>query len=127
MSIKVDGNWKDEAAKEKDKLKEQFRQEADKQNSQVPDANFLGFVSGLAAQAMMNLGEIENAVTGQKEVNLPMAKYTIDILGIIEEKTKGNLTDDEKKYLDSSLYQLRMMFVNKTGSASAPEADTQQK
>ena len=120
-SIKVDGDWKDQAAEEKDKLRKQFEEQAEKQNSQVPDADFLGFISGLAAQAMMNLGEIENAVTGKKETNLPMAKYTIDILGIVKDKTEGNLTDEEKKYLESSLYQLRMMFVNKS------QAGTQQK
>ena len=64
---------------------------------------------------MLNLGAIEDPETGQKTKNLPLAKQTIDILGMLEEKTKGNLTDDEAAMLKNILYELRMLYVKEKG------------
>jgi hypothetical protein len=61
------------------------------------------------------LGEIQDPVTQQSSKNIPLAKQTIDLLGMLKEKTKGNLTTDEEKFLESILYDLRMRYVRAAG------------
>jgi hypothetical protein len=74
------------------------------------EINFATFVMGLTTQALMHLGEI--AEQGQPSVpDLPAAKQMIDLLGILREKTKGNLDPDEDQLLASMLYDLRMRYV----------------
>ena len=63
------------------------------------------------ASALVHLGAIEDPATGKKEKNLPMAKQTIDILSMLEEKTRGNLSGDEENILKNVLYDLRILFV----------------
>jgi hypothetical protein len=62
------------------------------------------------------MGDMPHPVTRKRAVNLPHAKYIIDLLGILEEKTKGNLSVDEEKLLTDALYQLRMRYLNKSGT-----------
>ncbi len=64
-----------------------------------------------ATDAMMALGQIPHPVTNQVEKNLEQAKYVIDLLGVIEEKTKGNLTEQEEQGMTNLLHQLRMVYV----------------
>ena len=80
----------------------------------LPPANFLMFVSSLATQAMVHLGAIPDPVTGQTAEDLDHAKYMIDLLDLLQEKTKGNLDDQEAQTLKSVLYDLRMTYVQKT-------------
>jgi hypothetical protein len=80
----------------------------------LPEVNFSTFVFSLSSSAIFHFGEIPDPTTGKKETNLPMAKQTIDILGMLEEKTKGNLTDDESEFLKNVLYDLRMRYVRET-------------
>ena len=77
----------------------------------LPEINFPTFIFSLNSSALVNLGVIEDPATNQKAKNLPMAKQTIDILGMIEEKTQGNLSDDEANMLKTMLYELRMLYV----------------
>ena len=63
------------------------------------------------AQVRMCLGDIEDPGSGQKQVDLELAKHNIDLLEVLEEKTQGNLSENEKKLLDSVLYELRMRYV----------------
>ncbi|MGB5156349.1 DUF1844 domain-containing protein [Desulfobacterium sp. N47] len=77
----------------------------------LPEINFPTFIMSLNASALMNLGLFENPATGEKEVNLDLAKQTIDILSMLEEKTRGNLTKDEEGMLRSILYDLRIIYV----------------
>ncbi|NOZ21058.1 MAG: DUF1844 domain-containing protein [Planctomycetes bacterium] len=72
-------------------------------------------MNSLAVQALVAMGQIENPVTKQRTEDLDQAKYTIDLLGMIEKKTKGNLSDEEKKLLDQILYDLRMRYVAAVG------------
>ena len=65
----------------------------------------------LATSAQVHLGAIPHPTTGKPEPDLALAKQTIDILGIIEEKTKGNLTEAEGRLLEHVLFDLRMMYV----------------
>ena len=77
----------------------------------MPPASFAGIVSFLVTQALFYLGDIAPR-GGEPIVNLDMAKQHIDMLAILEEKTKGNLTEEEKKLLDSALYEVRMRYVS---------------
>ena len=81
----------------------------------LPEINFATFVVSLNASALMHLGKIEDPSTGQTDKNLPMAKQTIDILSMLEEKTAGNLTKDEENLLKSILYDLRIIYVKEKG------------
>ena len=77
----------------------------------LPEVNFPTFIMSLNASALFHLGVIEDPSTGQITKNLPMAKQTIDILSMLEEKTRGNLTKDEKDILKNILYDLRIAYV----------------
>jgi hypothetical protein len=77
----------------------------------MPDIDFSTFVLSLSSSALMHLGEMPNAETQETDVNLPMAKQTIDILGIVQEKTRGNLSNEEDRLLTELLYDLRLKFV----------------
>ena len=78
---------------------------------QFPEINFATFVVSLNASALLNLGAIEDPASGTKNKNLPMAKQTIDILSMLQEKTAGNLSEEEESLLKNILYDLRIMYV----------------
>ena len=78
---------------------------------QLPEVSFSTFIFSLSSSALFHFGEVADPTTGQKQKNLPMAKHTVDILGMLEEKTAGNLTDDEAQLLKNILYDLRMRYV----------------
>lgn len=84
---------------------------ASEEEIQFPEVNFSTFVFSLSSSALLHFGEVPDPSTGLKKKSLPMAKHTIDILGMLEEKTKGNLTDDEGQLLKNILYDLRMRYV----------------
>ncbi len=77
----------------------------------LPQVNFPTFIISLSSSVLLHLGEMEDPETGKNMVNLPLAKQTIDILAMLEEKTKGNLADDEGQLLQNVLYDLRMRYV----------------
>lgn len=110
--IIIDEDWKVQAQKEKEVLKEQQEQEA--QVHEMPPADFMGLVSMLATQAFFALGLIrpEEQKDQQVEPDFVIAKFHIDMLAMLEEKTKGNLNAEEQQLLQSTLEQLRMLFVN---------------
>ena len=80
-----------------------------------PQARFDLFVSGLAMEALIALGDMPHPTTRKQAANLPQAKYLIDLLGVLEEKTQGNLVVEEAKLLKDALYQLRMRYLAKAG------------
>ncbi len=80
-------------------------------NDMLPEINFATFVASLNASALMHLGIIEEPGTGRKIKDLVLAKQTIDILGMLEQKTAGNLSENEQKMLKSILYDLRIMYI----------------
>ena len=88
----------------------QFRTEpaADRGRSEL---TFATFVVSLSTQALMLLGEIPDPLTNQKSTDLPAAQQLIDILGMLQEKTRGNLDRDETGMLESILFDLRMKYV----------------
>ena len=83
--------------------------------------SFSSFVVSLASSAMLHLGLAPHPGTGRTEVSLPLARNTIDLLGILKEKTAGNLDEDETKLLESVLFDLRTRFVELAGEESGEE------
>lgn len=77
----------------------------------LPPVDFSGFIVGLAETALLQLGFLKIQGQEQPRKDLPGAKHTIDLIALLEQKTKGNLTDDEKRILTDTLFQLRMAFV----------------
>jgi len=77
----------------------------------LPAVDFHTFVLSLGSSALLHLGELEHPDVGAPQKDLPLAKHTIDILVMLEEKTKGNLTPAEEKLMSSLLYDLRLRFV----------------
>jgi hypothetical protein len=101
-----------ESEKVKDKASEETAaREKEKTEYPLPEINFATFIFSLNHSVLVHLGVAEDPVTGKKETNLSIAKQTIDILGMLEEKTKGNLTQDEEKMLKNMLYDLRMIYI----------------
>jgi hypothetical protein len=81
----------------------------------LPEINFSTFIFSLNASALVHLGAIEDPASGQKVKNLSLAKQTIDILNMMEEKTRGNLNNDEENIMRNILYDLRIAYVKETG------------
>ena len=81
----------------------------------LPEASFQVLISTFATQAAVALGQIANPMTNKTEVDLSQAKFAIDLLQVLEEKTKGNLSQEEQSYLGDLFYQLRMVYIDKTG------------
>lgn len=77
----------------------------------LPEIDFNFFILSLSSSAMMQMGIIPNPVTKTRERNLDLAKQTIDIIAMLEKKTKGNLTPEEAQFMESILYDLRMQYV----------------
>ncbi len=86
-----------------------------KTSSRLPMIDFSTFVVSLNAAVLANLGIIDEPGTSRRSKNLPLAKQTIDVLAMLEEKTRGNLTQDEATMLKSVLYDLRIIYVRELG------------
>ena len=123
---RVDESWKDQAEREK-RLSEQSAArpvqepggqaaaDAPQAAEESLQARFDLFASGLAMEALIAMGDMPHPTTRKQATNLPQAKYLIDLLGVLEEKTKGNLSADETRLLKDALYQLRMRYLTKSG------------
>ena len=136
-SLHIDSDWKKQAQEEKKRLTDEAAKRAapppppaaapagppgtapapsagraaGKGRRELPPATFSTLVQSIVTQILYYLGDLS---TGGQEpmVNLDMAKHQIDILGVLEEKTKGNLTPEEQQMLDAALYEVRMRYVN---------------
>jgi hypothetical protein len=119
--LQIDNDWKSEAAKEKERLAETVESA---HGQAVPQADFVGLIQLIAMQAIVGLGGL--AGPGGQEIppNLELAKHHIDLLDVVEKKTKGNLEPNEKAVLDTTLHQLRMAYVEavRGGAAGGPPA-----
>jgi hypothetical protein len=79
----------------------------------MPEVTFTAFVMSLNTSALFHLGEISDPTTGEKNLDLILVKHTIDTLQLLEDKTKGNLSDEEQDLLKNALYDLKMRYVAK--------------
>ncbi len=118
LFIHGDDSWKAQAQKEKERLEEKAR--ADDTARELPPPSFMGFIGELGIQALLALGLM--AVEGQPpQRDLPVARHTIDLLAILQEKTKGNLKPEEAKQLEELLHSLRLNFARVSRSPAEPE------
>jgi hypothetical protein len=92
----------------------QTKEERADQDIPLPEINLTNFLLSLSTSILIQLGEVQDPMTNQIEKNLSNAKQTIDLLGMLREKTKGNLTPDEEKLFENLLYDLRMRYVRAT-------------
>ena len=85
---------------------------------EVPALSFVGFVLSLASTAAIHFGDLPDPITGKpSEVNLDGAAQMIEILALLDQKTRGNLTAEERQILEQVLYELRLRFVEASGNA----------
>ena len=123
--IIVDDDWKSQAQAEKATLAEQEKAEQSKaQAGELPEKiGFTDLVRMFATQALMYMGAFPDPQTGKAMVSLDVAKMNIDLLGVLEEKTKGNLTEEEQSLLDESVVALRSQFVEITKLINQAQAE----
>ncbi|HLF18150.1 MAG TPA: DUF1844 domain-containing protein [Candidatus Omnitrophota bacterium] len=111
----VDESWKESASKEKETFSNEVPQEpsGEPQEQSLKDIeiNFLNYITSLGYQAMIFMGEIPHPITQQTDKNLMQAKFIIDTLIMLKDKTKGNLNEQEASLLEASVYELQMKFV----------------
>lgn len=111
---------KDQKRAEEARAREEFdkaaSQEGREQGRPLPEVTFATFVFSLSSSALVHLGEIPEPETKNTRVDLAMAKQIIDTLGMLEEKTRGNLEPDEERLMKSVLYDLRLRYVQKSRS-----------
>jgi hypothetical protein len=117
--IHVDSDWKEEARKEKERLIEETEDAGSA--GPLPEPTFAELINMILMQAMIGLGGMRTPDGRVIAPDLEIAKHHIDLLALLQEKTKGNLTDDERRLLDAALYEMRMRFVQAT-TTPPPEA-----
>jgi len=101
--------------KEEGKVEETPGGDASPQEGPLPEIDFTSFIFSLSTSVLIQLGEIQDPFTQTLVKNLSLAKQTIDLIGMLKEKTKGNLTPEEEKIIEYILYDLRMRYVKATG------------
>ncbi len=109
FSAKKEGE-SDSSVKE-EKKGEPPREGGPEQELPLPEISFINFLFSLSTSALIQLGEIEDPISQKMVKNLPLAKQTIDLIGMLKEKTKGNLSPDEEKLMENILYDLRIRYV----------------
>ena len=119
--IIVDEDWKQQAQKEKEILAAQeeaekkAEPEEEKSHGPMPEGNFAALISMLTTQALFAMGLLQMKGQEERMPDLELAKYNIDMLQILEEKTRGNLTEEEEAVLGNTLNDLRMGYVKIAG------------
>jgi hypothetical protein len=102
--------------KESESARQQFQEAPFKgEGRPLPEVTLSTFVFSLSSSALVHLGESPDPDTEQVQVDLPLAKQIIDTLGMLQDKTRGNLEPDEERLMKSVLYDLRMRYVQKSG------------
>jgi len=114
-SFDHDGELKKEEKKEPEAAAKPQPEKAEKEGEAkkppLPEVNFNSLIFSLSSSALLHIGDIADPQTGEKKKDLQMAKYSIDIIAMLKEKTQGNLNDEEQKFLDSILADLRLRYV----------------
>ena len=134
--IHIDSDWKAQAQAEREKLRESEQKKKAEEGAkspqpsggqpgeagpsdegmgeegrEMPPANFDTLMQTLASNALLAMGAVPDPETGQRYAHMGLAKYHIDMLGVVQEKTKGNLSEEEEQMLSTTLYELRNAFV----------------
>ncbi len=121
--IHVDSDWKAQAQAEKEKLEQKLKDDQAQTGpgpsgpgGGLPPASFETLVSTMVTQALFALGAIPDPRTGQRFENLDLARHHIDLLSVLQEKTKGNLSEDESAMISTTLYELRSRYIQLASS-----------
>lgn len=111
--IIIDEDWKSQVEAEKEAAAQEKTEQpaVDPTNPQMPPASLEMLLTSLATEAMMGMGQIPYPGSDQPQVNLDQARYAIDMIEVLKEKTKGNLSDEEDNAVINLLHQLRMAFI----------------
>lgn len=115
--LHIDDDWKSEAAREKERLAADVDSAEPRE---MPAAGFVSLVQLIAMQAMVGLGGFAGPAGQEIPPNLELAKHHIDLLDVLDAKTKGNLDANEKRLLDTTLHQLRMAYVEVVQGGGTP-------
>lgn len=116
-SLDEKGELKDKSPEEEKKdqtnraEKKEKPQEKKAETPPLPEANYTSLIFSLSSTALFHLGDIPDPQTGEKVTDLSLAKHTIDTIAMLQEKTTGNLTEEEQKFTESILADLRWRFV----------------
>lgn len=109
------GELKDKEPQEEEKReKEETKKQAPKEEAErppLPEINFTSLVFSLSSSALFHCGEIADPQTGERKKDLPLAKHAIDTIAMLKEKTEGNLTEEEQKFMENVLTDLRWRYV----------------
>lgn len=107
------GDLKEDRPEEGPKKAETKTEPADREarRAPLPEVNFNSLIFSLSSSALLHMGEIADPYSGKKKVDLELAKHAIDTIALLQEKTKGNLLEEEGKFLDSVLADLRWRYV----------------
>ena len=133
--IIVDEDWKQQAQREKEILaaqeqeekkkeaeeKQKEAKEGPKRGEPLPEGSLAALISMLATQTLFALGFLQIKGEEEREPDLDLARYNIELLQALEEKTKGNLTTEEQQLLKNTLSELRMGYVSMVNQAAAPQ------
>ena len=129
----ADEDWKEKIKAEDAALEQKLKDDASQEETPssgtekappsadetvFPPADFSMIVATFSTQAMLAMGLFPNPVTNKIETNSSLASHCVDMLGVVEEKTKGNLTPDETTLLDTTLHQLRIAFIEQQKNES---------
>lgn len=103
------GDEKSEVKKKEERVE---KPQDSPENAHLTPVDFSTLILSLSTSVLLHLGEIPNPQTNKSEKNLELARHTIDIIDMLKQKTKGNLTEGEGGLIDNVLYDLRMRYVN---------------
>jgi len=125
--IQIDSDWKVQAQAEKERLSSLEQEKAQKGGpggapGELPPANWDTLVGMMATQALLYMGGYVDPQTNRPMVDLDAARHQIDLVSVLEAKTKGNLTEEETKQLATIVYELRMQYVRVAQAVSGAGA-----
>ncbi len=113
--IIIDEDWKSQVEREREQAREQKEQRAETGGApgtpQMPEASMTFLISTLSAQVLASLGQFPDPAIGKPVIRLELAKLNIDSLAVLQEKTQGNLTEEEAQLLEQTLHELRMLYI----------------
>ena len=111
--IIIDEDWKSQVEKEREDLATPQDESGDAAPGpgEIPPASFPMLVTSIGTQAMMALGQVPDPMSGKAIYHPELARHHIDTLAVLQEKTAGNLTNDEQDMLTNFIHQLRELFV----------------
>jgi hypothetical protein len=113
-SLDEEGTLKEEKTEEevpKEEAKQEEQEEKEAERTPLPEVNFNSLIFSLSSSALLNLGEIADPHSGEKKKDLDLAKHTIDTIAMLKERTEGNLDEEEAKFIENVLTDLRWRYV----------------